>query len=472
MISRLFAYTTVFRFHFQPKWAHEKWRNIEEGSQNIKLLELNKAFRTKIIRVMALYTPPGKPSSRPSAGESINDSRDDPKDDSKKFYVRPSLGLRIWGPLVPASDNKMGLWSLVGAQTIVGLFCMYRLRGLRGPTKSLRRDIADIPSLNRFSTTHGEILASPVPAAMGHVRVGNTASVVNGGKVLGTTFGGASSFFKSKAQGTGQGFFKSAGVIAFRKVLYLLTGTLLLSQSLLETCRLTILKYDPWVEEAKSVREKQFYNDIIQFYHEGIDPTKIRVKDAKSGDVMSTNIPEVRQSVALVRAQSEAQNPIIRWYGPLEYQPMSFTEYLDRLEYHLDMADFLQDKRNVKESTIQVMKKLTHTQGESEQIIKINEKNRRELLNITSNVDKGTMPLSSNVQQYPSRGIVMDVNQDSPEKVDLEETWNLYDPWMNLAFDTSLSIKFLPTLMTPNDIMDGKSKERNDSNDDKEPKAE
>lgn len=420
---------------------------------------------------MALYTPPGKPPSRPITSEATNDKKDNPKDDSNKFYVRPSLGLRLWGPFVPASDNKVGLWSLVGIQTVFGLFCMYRIKGLRGPLKSVKKDIADIPSLNRFSTTHGEILLSPTNAKLSPLTA-TASTVLKSGRATGTSFGGPSSFFKSKSKNTDHGFFKSAGFVAFRKVLYLLTGTLFLSQSMLEACRLTILKYDPWIEEAKSVREKKFFNDIIQFYHEGIDPTKVRVKDAKNGNVMPTNIPEVKQSVALVRAQAEAENPIIRWYGPIEYKPMTFTEYLDRLEYHLDMSDFLQEKKNLKDNTIQVMKKITHSPTEVEQVIKTNEENRRKLHEITSNAQKGSMPLSPHAQGYPLRGIVMDVNQDEPEKFDLEEVWHLYDPWMNLALDTSLSIKFLPTVMTSSDITDGVLNEKHDSSDDKEPKPE
>lgn len=419
---------------------------------------------------MALYTPPGKSSTRSTAGEAEDDKRDDPKDDINKFYVRPSLGLRLWGPLVPASDNKVGLWSLVGIQTLVGLFCMYRIKGLRS-LKIVRKDIADIPSLNRFSTTHGELVVSPPKSGIAEPSAPAVGQNVKSETYGGTNFGGASSFFKSSSHDSGQGFFHSSNFATFRKVIYLLTGTLLLSQSMLETCRLTILKYDPWCEEAKSIRDKKFFNDIIQFYHEGIDPTKVKVKDATNGNIMPTNIPEVKQSVALVRAQAESENPIIKWYGPLEYKPMSFTEYLDRLEYHLDMFEFLQDKRNIKESSVQFMNNITHTQAEVEDIIRKNEENRHRIHELVSNAQKDSMPLSQKAQGYPLRGIVLGSSQQEPESLDLEEIWTLYDPWMNLALDTSLSIKFLPTV-TPNDVSGGSVKDNHDSKDDTETNTE
>lgn len=413
---------------------------------------------------MALYTPPGKSPAR-SAAETANDKKEDTEDDLNKFYVRPSIGLRLWGPLVPASDNKAGLWTLIGIQSAVGLLCMYRIKRLRTSLKTVRKDIADFPSLNRFSTTHGELVVSP---AITPVQA-TSLSVKNGvqkASYSGTAFG-ASSFFKTSNQGS-----KSGGEFGrfstFRQVIYLLTGTLLLSQSLLEICRLKLLKYDPWCEEAKSVRDKKFFNDIIRFYHEGIDPTKVRVKDASSGNVMPTNIPEVKQSVALVRAQSEAENPIIKWYGPLEYKPMSFSEYLDKLEYHLDMLVFLQEKRKLKRGSAEVMQKITHSSTEVEELTSKNRELRRKTYELVSNAPKGSIPRTDRALTYPTRGILMDADCKSPEDFDLQEIWKLYDPWMSLALDTSLSIKFLPTITAPAEAGDHSSDQLRDSIDEPE----
>lgn len=410
---------------------------------------------------MALYTPPGKSPARPPTKQNEDDKKDDPKDDVDKFYVRPSLGLRLWGPLVPASDNKVGLWSLIGVQSAIGLFCMYRIRRLSITSKAVRKNIADIPSLNRFSTTQGELVMPP--PALSETTATASKTGVQKASASKTAFGGASSFFKSSSQENGKSRFRFANFTTFRQVLYLLTGTLLLSQSLLEACRLTILKYDPWCEEAKSVRDKKFFNDIIKFYHEGIDPTKVRVKDASSGNVMPTNIPEVKQSVALVRAQAEAENPIIKWYGPLEYKPMSFTEYLNKLEYHLEMLTFLQENRKVKEAAMEVMQKITYSTEEVDLVIRRNEENRRKAHDLVAHAQKGSIPLADKAQAYPVRGILLEAESQTPDDFDLEEMWNLYDPWMNLALDTSLSIKFLPTVTTASESGEKKPKEWRES---------
>lgn len=395
---------------------------------------------------MALYTPSDKPSpTRPQRHETDGDKdgNNGEQDDIRKFYVRPSLGLRLWGPLVPASDNKVGLWTLVGIQAAIGALFFHRTRVFRASMKFVSKDIADIPSLNRFSKTHGSMVLN---------------SVNNPVKKPLNPY----SKFKQ--------FFSSPKWTTFKSVVYLLTGTLLLSQSLLEASRLTILKYDPWYEEAKSVRDKKFFNDIIDFYHEGIDPTKVKVKDASSGNVMSTNIPEVKQSVALVRAQAEAENPIIKWFGPLEYKPMSFTEYLDRLEYHFDIYDFLQNKKRPRENQQPFKAQITHTGSELDSIVRRNHEVRERTRDLFTNMPENQTTISEVASQgFPLRSVIIDVDQEDPGSLDLDELWSLYDPWMNLALDTSLSIKFLPTVMSPENQQD---QNQNDSQDDHETKTE
>lgn len=395
---------------------------------------------------MALYTPPDKPSPSKSQhydAEENKGGNNREQDDIKKFYVRPSLGLRLWGPLVPASDNKMGLWTLIGIQTAIGALCLHRVRVLRASTKFVSKDIANIPSLNIFSKTHGSMVLNPINSSLRKPSSSNS---------------------KLKQ------FFNSPRWSTFKSVAYLLTGTLLLSQSLLEASRLKILKYDPWYEEARSVRDKKFFNDIIQFYHEGIDPAKVKVKDAASGNVMSTNIPEVKQSVALVRAQAEAENPIIKWFGPIEYKPMSFTEYLDRMEYHFDIYDFLQDKRTLKENQQQLNTSISHSAGELDSIVRHNREVRERTKDLVKNTPAGSIaPSGVGAPGIPLRGIVLDTDQQDVDSIDLNEIWSLYDPWMNLALDTSLSIKFLPTVMAPENQV---KQNQNDSQDDHETKTE
>lgn len=276
---------------------------------------------------------------------------------------------------------------------------------------------------------------------------------------------------KSEAKNNWKSFFKSDNWLIFKKVFYLLAGSIILSQSMLEACRLTILRYDPWCEEAKTVREKKFFNNIVKFYHEGIDPTKVKVKDAVSGNIMPTNVPEVRQSVALVRAQTEAENPIISWFGPIEYKPMTFSEFLDRLEYHLDMFEYFQGKRAANETALGF---LTGIKTETSNLRDQNAQNRSRILKELKSEDQlsndlsiktGNAKIPKGTHRHgfsaaANRSIILEEDVAVPEDIDLNEIWTLYDPWLNLALETSLSIKFIPTVLinqdgiTENSMMD------------------
>lgn len=70
---------------------------------------------------MGLFIPPN--SDKSNKDVTTNDS-------SKKiiFYSRPSIGLKIWGPLVPASDCLPGLYALTGFQTLIGLSMFRHIR--------------------------------------------------------------------------------------------------------------------------------------------------------------------------------------------------------------------------------------------------------------------------------------------------------------------------------------------------------
>ena len=50
-----------------------------------------------------------------------------------------------------------------------------------------------------------------------------------------------------------------------------------------------------------------------------------------------------------------------------------------------------------------------------------------------------------------ARNIIIDPAMKSKDNLDLDEIWTLHDPWMNLALDTSLSIKFIPTSINKED---------------------
>jgi hypothetical protein len=73
---------------------------------------------------MGLYNPrdTGSTSSASSSGL--------PMVGKTTFYQRPSFGLKIWGPLVPAADNLTALYSLTAFQTLIGI-TMFRTVRLR-----------------------------------------------------------------------------------------------------------------------------------------------------------------------------------------------------------------------------------------------------------------------------------------------------------------------------------------------------
>ncbi|AET37293.1 Mgr1p Ecym_1035 [Eremothecium cymbalariae DBVPG len=375
---------------------------------------------------MSLFTPPtgGKGSSFNRVPS--KDPEKPEKDIRSQFYSRPSLGLKFWGPLVPASDNRVGLWSLVTAQTLVGLFFMCKFRNL-GP-KVIKRDISDFPSLNRFSTTFGGMYVTT------H---------------LFPEFGGTYSFHRRVGERTG--FFYSKRFANIKRVIYLTTGTVLLAQSMLEASRLTLLEYDPWEEQAKCVRDKQFFNDVVKYYHEGVDPMRFKVRDANSGTTLSVNIPEVKQGVAVARAQANAENLVTKWLGPLDYKPLSFSDFLDKLEHNLDMYDILHHTNSKK--IIDDTKHASERKAELEFLTEINRKNRERIRTLLDSTPSHSIPLSIKLSDQGIRGVTMDITYDSADDIDLREMWSLHNPWINLALDTSLSIKFLPTVRSPQELI-------------------
>lgn len=76
------------------------------------------------------YIPPAGDSSGPNppTGSSSTITIPNPATFLPK---NPSIGLKIWGPLVPASDNKMALFQLTGVQTLLGVWILYRGMQLR-----------------------------------------------------------------------------------------------------------------------------------------------------------------------------------------------------------------------------------------------------------------------------------------------------------------------------------------------------
>lgn len=396
-----------------------------------------------------------------------NDDNGGTNNDLKVFVNRPSLGLKLWGPLVPAADNRKGLWTLLSIQTVIGVYAFYRFHklstSLRVPTKFANVNNLP-PSLNRFTNPQ------------------TTTTSVR---------------------------FQSGKPPTWRKIGALLTGVILLSQSCLEYCRLMLLPFDPWYDEAKLMRDKKFFNDIIKFYYykddKSIDSIKIvkiidsasdietnqvnknknRNTEDESGNnndndddddrsslrsarrehlqTRSLNATELRQSMAILKAQREQANPVIKWFGPIDYKPMSFGQYLDLLEYYLSMKENLEINRsnnmNNKNNSI-LSNAILIRPGWEEEYLELCERNQNWRENIlkhpyilpkisTLNDEKAELP---NIPTKAlARNIIIDPAMKSKDNLDLDEIWTLHDPWMNLALDTSLSIKFIPTSINKED---------------------
>lgn len=80
---------------------------------------------------MGVYIPGG--SSGSSKGDDDDKSKKSsffPSNNSFTFHYRPNVGLKIWGPLVPASDFLPGLYSLTAMQAIVGLVMFKHVRNI------------------------------------------------------------------------------------------------------------------------------------------------------------------------------------------------------------------------------------------------------------------------------------------------------------------------------------------------------
>ena len=133
--------------------------------------------------------------------------------------------------------------------------------------------------------------------------------------------------------------------------------------------------------------KKKFFNDIIKFYYTHDDKSMVSIKIVKivdstpnngsnsneeNGDrntedstgsnnndrdslgmnkkeheqARSLNADERRQSMAILKAQMEQANPVNKWFGSIDYKPMSFGQYLDLLEYYLSMRDNLESSRS------------------------------------------------------------------------------------------------------------------------------
>ena len=260
---------------------------------------------------MGLYSPPPGDENHNKNKYHPNNNDENNEDTAiNKLYYRPSIGLRLWGPLVPASDCNWGLWLLTGTQVTIGYYFLRKFRiSMKNyfMSKPITKQIKDIPSLNRFSNeSQGTIQYLKTNHAGGNLINSKTGQLGMG------NFGGTQSFHMQRQYTKWEilmARYKKSKAFKYvenlKRAIFLLLGTTLTSLSLLEATRLLMFDYDPWAEQAKIARDQRFYNDASKFYREGVDPskTRIRVKDQGTGKLVDvTNDDSLKRNIALARA--------------------------------------------------------------------------------------------------------------------------------------------------------------------------
>ncbi|KAL6942691.1 hypothetical protein ACO0RG_001652 [Hanseniaspora osmophila] len=454
---------------------------------------------------MGLYSPPDKNpgSSKLREGNSSNGNSDGNSSGSNDnnnnnnnnrdnnssaqnpmlFTSRPSVGLRLWGPLVPASDCTWGMWTLLGIQTAIGFTLLTKFRVSLWKYrmgKTVTKEIADIPSLNRFSTTHGTIQYKPENLLK---QVNGTAPVAKNGL---NQFGGTHTFHFihqptrwEKLVGKWKNSMYSRWMSHSMRLVYLFSGSILLSLSMLEFSRLVVFDYDPWVEQMKSAREKQFYNDTSRFYREGVDPSKfeVKVQDAATGKFVDvTSDPEIRAHVAMARALMVQNSWISKWFGPLEVKPLTFKEYLDKIEQYevsklaaeeafklIDarlamplpeavqhLNTFALDSENTRKKTLELLHSLPANVLPSVSSIYANNPlndqpdgkgAERKTLGQAPKEKHNSLQLQDDIKIFPP-------NCKEPQQVRVGDTWLYNDPWSKLGVETHLGVKIIPSTPT------------------------
>lgn len=89
---------------------------------------------------MGLFIPPNSDRNNNNNSKNPANPKEDNQDDSKIiFFTRPSVGLKVWGPLVPASDCLACLYGLTAFQTMMGLIMFRHTRIIWHQTSFLAR---------------------------------------------------------------------------------------------------------------------------------------------------------------------------------------------------------------------------------------------------------------------------------------------------------------------------------------------
>ncbi|CCH41704.1 Mitochondrial inner membrane i-AAA protease complex subunit MGR1 [Wickerhamomyces ciferrii] len=267
---------------------------------------------------MGLFIPPNSDKNKDTQGSQ------NPSSDSNKtiFYTRPSVGLKLWGPLVPASDYLPGIYGLTALQTLLGL-TMFR------HTRIIWRQTSLISRISKIFST--------------------------------------------------------------------VTGSYLIFNSGLEISRL-IIPYDPWYEEAKSIR-----NQAI--------------------------------------ARGEKPN---FWFGPLDYKPMSFKEWSEKVD---DWVEETESQLNQEESSSFITQNPQFHQV-YKQIRQLNKERNLEVLKNLKTPGMNEFLGLNNSQfinpEFDRPNLTLPDDNNLETNLDFLEVWELNDPWESLGRDTDYVVRFIP----------------------------
>lgn len=441
---------------------------------------------------MGLYSPPPGDENH-NKNKYHPNNNDDNNDDTSitKLYYRPSIGLRLWGPLVPASDCNWGLWLLTGTQVTIGYYFLRKFRiSMKNyfMNKPITKQIKDIPSLNRFSNeSQGTIQYMKTNHAGGNLINSKTGQLGMG------NFGGTQSFHMQRQYTKWEilmGRYKKSKAFKYvenlKRVIFLLLGTTLTSLSLLEATRLLMFDYDPWAEQAKIARDQKFYNDASKFYREGVDPskTRIRVKDQGTGKLVDvTNDDSLKRNIALARAGLLQNDWIFEWFGPLDLKPLTYSEFLSHIEqYEINKAALIESRN--KEPAVHLLRnEMKNCKNMEMSLFDQNKKNRDLMMGLVeSNANIGNFNANSPLNDVASQlsslsgNSIKDINQSlgdhvnsmnksnvvilppnarSEDQMSIIDTWEANEPWTALGLSLDVTVKVVPysrnELMKEND---------------------
>lgn len=275
---------------------------------------------------MGVYIPPSNDSGSSDKGGGKNGVFGDKG--KVVFYSRPSVGLKIWGPLVPASDYLPGLYTLTALQMLIGFTMIKNVRNIW------------------------------------HVR---------------TPFARASKFLST----VGSGY--------------------LIFNSGLEVSRLT-LPYDPWYEEAKQAR---------------------------------------------LQAQQEGKK-VNFWFGPWDLKPMSFQEWNKKVDIWIlkTESDYENEMNEEGEKTIDFTNASPILHSAYLDAKKANQQRNSEILQLLENKNsfKDILPNYQTFSNFPieKQHLVIPKDNHLEDDFDVDEIWELNNPWENLAIETSHMVRFIP----------------------------